>query len=95
MGGIGWIVTLQFRSVEYQAKNSRHTSGGKGGALEKVQETADEDVKEEFQKTDEPARIKEKPSQVVVNAEESSTFGLLTVPADAYTKGTLSPELVG
>ena len=46
---------------------------GKGGALEKVQETAEE-VKEEFQKTDEPARVKEKPQQVVVNAEESSTF---------------------
>ncbi len=31
-------------------------------------------MKEEFQKTDEPARVNEKPRQVVVNAEESSTF---------------------
>ena len=34
---------------------------GKGGALEKVQKTA-EDVKEEFQNNDEPARVQENPS---------------------------------
>ena len=82
LGGIGWIVTLQFGSVANELptyrKNIRQKiadirEASKGGALEKVQETA-EDVKEEFQKTDEPARIKEKPRQVVVNAEESSTF---------------------
>ena len=82
LGGIGWIVTLQFGSVANELptyrKNIRQKiadirEAGKGGALEKVQETA-EDVKEEFQKTDEPARVQEKPRQVVVNAEESSTF---------------------
>lgn len=82
LGGIGWIVTLQFGSVASELptyrKNIRQKiadirEAGRGGALEKVQETA-EDVKEEFQKTDEPARFKEKPRQVVVNAEESSTF---------------------
>src|SRR5687767_1811687 len=82
LGGIGWIVTLQFGSVANELptyrKNIRQKiadirEAGKGGALEKVQETA-EDVKEEFQKTDEPTRVQEKPRQVVVNAEESSTF---------------------
>jgi len=46
---------------------------GKGDALEKVQKTA-EDVKEKFQKKDEPARVQEKPPEVVVKAAESSTF---------------------
>jgi predicted PurR-regulated permease PerM len=82
LGGIGWIVTLQFGSVANELptyrKNIREKiadirEAGKGGALEKVQETAEE-VKEEFQKTDEPARLTEKPRQVVVSAEESSTF---------------------
>ena len=46
---------------------------GKGGALEKVQKTAEE-VKSEFQKKDEPTKVQEKPREVVVQAEESSTF---------------------
>lgn len=82
LGGIGWIVTLQFGSVANELptyrKNIRQKiadirEASKGGALEKVQETA-EDVKEEFQKTEGPQRVQEKPRQVVVNAEESSTF---------------------
>ena len=82
LGGIGWIVTLQFGSLANELptyrKNIRQKiadirEAGKGGALEKVQKTA-EDVKEEFQKNDEPARVQEKPRAVVVKAEESSTF---------------------
>jgi predicted PurR-regulated permease PerM len=82
LGGIGWIVTLQFGSLANELptyrKNIRQKiadirEAGKGGALEKVQKTA-EDVKEEFQKNDEPARVQEKPREVVVKAEESSTF---------------------
>jgi predicted PurR-regulated permease PerM len=83
LGGIGWIVTLQFGSLANELptyrKNIRQKiadirEAGKGGALEKVQKTA-EDVKQEFQKKDEPARVQEKPREVVVKAEQSSTFG--------------------
>jgi predicted PurR-regulated permease PerM len=82
LGGIGWIVTLQFGSLANELPTYRRNirqkiadirEAGKGGALEKVQKTA-EDVKEEFQKQDEPARIQAKPREVVVRAEESSTF---------------------
>ena len=82
LGGIGWIVTLQFGSLANELatyrKNIRQKiadirEAGKGGALEKVQKTA-EDVKQEFQKKDEPARVQEKPREVVVKAEQSSTF---------------------
>jgi predicted PurR-regulated permease PerM len=82
LGGIGWIVTLQFGSLANELptyrKNIRQKiadirEAGKGGVLEKVQKTA-EDVQEEFQKKDEPARVQEKPREVVVKAEESSTF---------------------
>ncbi len=82
LGGIGWIVALQFGSLANQLptyrQNIRQKTAdirevGKGGALEKVQKTA-EDVKEEFQKKDAPARVQEKPREVVVTAEQSSTF---------------------
>ena len=82
LGGIGWIVTLQFESLANELptyrKNIRQKiadirDAGKGGALEKLQKTA-EDVKEQFQKKNEPARVQEKPREVVVKAEESSTF---------------------
>jgi predicted PurR-regulated permease PerM len=82
LGGIGWIVALQFESLANELptyrKNIRQKiadirDAGKGGALEKVQKTAD-DVKEEFQKNNDPARVQEKPREVVVKAEESSTF---------------------
>ena len=82
LGGIGWIVTLQFGNLANELptyrKNIRQKiadirDAGKGGALEKVQKTA-EDVKEEFQKKGEPTRVQEKPREVVVKAEESSTY---------------------
>jgi predicted PurR-regulated permease PerM len=82
LGGIGWIVTLQFGSLANELPTYRNNirqkiadvrGAGKGGALEKVQKTA-EDMQEEFQKKDEPARVQEKLREVVVMAEESSTF---------------------
>jgi predicted PurR-regulated permease PerM len=82
LGGIGWVVTLQFGSLANELPTYRKNikqkiadirEAGKGGALEKVQKTA-EDVKEQFQKKDEPARVQEKPREVVVKAEQSSTF---------------------
>jgi len=83
LGGIGWIVTVQFGSLANELptyrKNIRQKiadirQAGKGGALEKVQKTA-ADVKEEFQKNDDPAKVQDKPSrEVVVQAEQSSAF---------------------
>ena len=82
LGGIGWIVTLQFGSLANELPTYRNNirqkiadvrGAGKGGALEKVQKTA-EDVQEEFQKKDKPATVQEKLREVVVKAEESSTF---------------------
>ena len=46
---------------------------GKGGVLEKVQK-AIEEVEDEIQKQEIPLKDKQKPSPVVVKAEESSTF---------------------
>ena len=82
LGGIGWIVTLQFGSLANELptyrKNIRQKiadvrGAGKGGALEKVQKTVDE-VKNEIQKSDTPAMAKERSRPVVVQAEESFTF---------------------
>jgi predicted PurR-regulated permease PerM len=82
LGGVGWVVTLQFGSLAnelptYKKNISQKIAdvreAGKGGALEKVQKTA-ADVKEQFQKKDEPARVQEKPREVVVKGEQSSTF---------------------
>jgi len=80
LGGMGWIVTLQLGSLanelpkytgNIRQKIADVRGAGKGGALERVQKTAD-DVKEEFQKKD--AKVQEKPREVFVKAEESSTF---------------------
>jgi predicted PurR-regulated permease PerM len=82
LGGIGWVVTLQFGSLANELPTYRKNisqkiadirEAGRGGALEKVQKTA-ADVKEQFQKNDEPARVQEKPREVVVKGEQSSTF---------------------
>ena len=83
LGGIGWIVTLQFGNLANELPkytvNIRHKIAdvrgtGKGGALEKVQKTVEE-VKSEIQKSDTPPKAKEQSAHpVVVKAEESSTF---------------------
>lgn len=78
---IGWLVTLQLTSVANELPTYRINirqkiadirGADKGGALEKIRETAEE-MKEEFSK-DEPATAQAKPRDVVVQAEESSTF---------------------
>ena len=81
LAAIGWVVTLQLTSVANELPTYRSNirqkiidirGAGKGGALEKIRETAEE-VKEEFSKG-EPASASSKPREVVVQAEESSTF---------------------
>jgi len=66
LGGIGWIVTLQFVSLanelpkytgNIKQKRADVRGARKGGALEKVQKTVEE-VKTEIQKNDEPQRPK-------------------------------------
>ena len=63
-------------------KNPRTLSpirgAGKGGALEKVQKTAEE-VKKELEKKDELATVQPKPREVVVQGEQSSTFWPLPI----------------
>ena len=82
LGGIGWIVTLQFASLanelpkykgNIKQKIADMREAGKGGALEKVQKTVEE-VEERNSEEGRTARVQEKPREVVVNAEESSTF---------------------
>jgi predicted PurR-regulated permease PerM len=82
LGGIGWIVTLQFGSLANElpkyTRNIRQKiadvrGAGKGGALEKVQKTV-EDVKSEIQKDDEATKAKNQRPPVVVRPVESFTF---------------------
>ncbi|HXV79142.1 MAG TPA: AI-2E family transporter [Candidatus Binatia bacterium] len=82
LGGIGWIVTLQFGSLANElpkyTRNIRQKiadvrGAGKGGALEKVQKTVDE-VKSEIQKGDTPTKAKDQRSPVIVQPLESFTF---------------------
>jgi len=81
LAAIGWLVTVQLTTVANELPTYRSNirekisdirGAGKGGALEKIRETAEE-VKEEFSK-DEPASAASKPREVVVQSEESSTF---------------------
>ena len=80
LGGIGWIVTLQFGSlanelpkytVNIRQKIADVRGAGRGGALEKVQQTV-EDMKSEIRKDDAPA--KGQPSPVVVQPVTSFAF---------------------
>ena len=82
LGGIGWIVTLQFGSLANELptyrKNIRQKiadvrGAGKGGALEKVQKTV-EDVTSEIQKGDEITKAKDQRSPVIVQPLGSFTF---------------------
>jgi predicted PurR-regulated permease PerM len=79
---LGWVVTVQLTSVanelptyrkNIQKKIADIRGAGKGGVIEKVQETAEE-VKKELEKKDEAAKIEPKPREVVVQGEQSSTF---------------------
>ena len=66
LGGIGWIVTLQFVSLanelpkytgNIRQKIADVRGAGKGGALEKVQKTVEE-AKSEIHKGEEPTKPK-------------------------------------
>ena len=82
LGGIGWIVTLQFVSLanelpkytgNIKQKIADVRGARKGGALEKVQKTVEE-VKTEIQKSDEPTKAKDQRRPVIVQPVESTTF---------------------
>ena len=82
LAAVGWIVTLELTSVANELPTYRQNmkrkiadirGAGKGGALEKVQKTAEE-MKKELEKKDEPAKVQPKPREVVVQGEQSSTF---------------------
>jgi predicted PurR-regulated permease PerM len=82
LGGIGWIVTLQFVSLanelpkytgNIRQKIADVRGAGKGGALEKVQKTVEE-VKSEIQKGDEPTKAKDLRRPVIVQPVESFAF---------------------
>jgi predicted PurR-regulated permease PerM len=77
-----WVVTLQLTSVANELPTYRKNiekkiadirGASKGGALEKVQETAEE-VRKELEKKDEAPKVQPRPREVVVQAEQSSTF---------------------
>ena len=82
LGGIGWIVTLQFVSLanelpkykgNIKQKIADVRGARKGGALEKVQKTVEE-VKSEIQKSDEPTKAKDQRRPVIVQPVESFAF---------------------
>ncbi|MGH7824790.1 MAG: AI-2E family transporter [Candidatus Binatia bacterium] len=79
---VGWIITSQVttlaaelpqyeRNIKQKIADVR--AAGKGGTLEKVQETVEE-IKGEIQKPDAPAKSQGDPRPVVVKADPSSTF---------------------
>lgn len=82
LGGIGWIVTLQFVSLanelpkytgNIRQKIADVRGAGKGGALEKVQKTVEE-VKSEIQNGDEPTKAKDQRRPVIVQPVEFFAF---------------------
>jgi predicted PurR-regulated permease PerM len=81
LAAIGWIVTVQItsllgdlplyeRNIKQKAVDLRQM--GKGGTIQQVQKTVEE-IKDEMEKVDEPAKGQE-PREVLVKAERSSTF---------------------
>jgi predicted PurR-regulated permease PerM len=79
---IGWIVTVQVGTVvaelpRYQRNIKRKVVDlrqmGKGGTIAQVQKTVDE-IKGEMEKVEEPANAKQRPREVIVEGEQSSTF---------------------
>ena len=82
LAAIGWIVTAQFTALvaeipQYQRNIKQKVVDlrqlGKGGAIEQVQKTVGE-IKSEIEKAEEPAKPKQRPREVIVEAEQSSTF---------------------
>src|SRR5262249_47401098 len=82
LGAVGWVVTRQLTSVANDLPTYRQNirtkiadirGVSKGGALEKVQKTAEE-MKKELEKKEGSAQAQPKPREVVVQGEQSSTF---------------------
>src|SRR4029434_3149156 len=85
LGAVGWIVTRQLTSVakalptyrqNIRKKSADIRGAGKGGALEKVQKTAEE-MKQELEKKDGPAQVQPKPSTYVDKDDKSPTLSSL------------------
>jgi predicted PurR-regulated permease PerM len=104
---IGWVVTVEFTNLgnelpkhtgNIKQKISDVRGASKGGALENVQKAIDE-VKNEIQKKEEPAKAgpvkdKEKPSPVVVEAEASSRFWPIPLASAAMLEPLAAAGLV-
>ena len=82
LAGIGWIVTLQITTLvselpQYQRNIKQKVIDlrqmGKGGTIEQVQKTVDE-IKGEMEKGEKPTKAQERPREVIVQSEQSSTF---------------------
>ena len=82
LGGIGWIVTLQFGSLanelpkytgNLRQKIADVRGAAKGGAIEKVQQTV-EAVTSEIHQDDEPVKGKDQRPPVIVQPTEAFTF---------------------
>jgi len=82
LAAIGWIVTVQIttlvgeipqyeRNIKQKVVDLREM--GKGGTIEQVQKTVEE-IRDEMDKVEEPAKAQQRPREVVVQAERSSTF---------------------
>src|SRR5688500_4971075 len=103
LAAIGWVVTMQLTSLgnelpkytgNIRQKISDVRGAGKGGALEKVQK-AIEEFKDEIQKKEIPLiKGKEKPSPVVVKAEESSRFWPIPLASTAMLEPLAAAGLV-
>jgi predicted PurR-regulated permease PerM len=102
LGGIGWIVTLQFGSLanelpkytgNIRQKIADVRGAGKGGALEKVQKTV-EQVKSEIQKGDESAKAKGQGRSVIVQPLESFAFWPVPLSVGPFVERFASAGLV-
>jgi predicted PurR-regulated permease PerM len=82
LAAIGWIITMQIttligelpryeRNIKQKVVDLREM--GKGGTIEQVQKTVEE-IKGEMEKVEEPVKAQQRPREVVVQAERSSTF---------------------
>jgi predicted PurR-regulated permease PerM len=82
LAAVGSIVTVQIttlvgelpqyeRNIKQKVVDLRDMV--KGGTIEQVQRTLEE-IKEEMEKVEEPAKAQQRPREVVVQAERSSTF---------------------
>jgi predicted PurR-regulated permease PerM len=102
LGGIGWLVTLQFGSLanelpQYTSNITQKIAdvrgAGKGGALEKVQKTVEE-VKSKIEKAHEPTKTGIQGRPVVVQAEESFAFWPLPLAVGPMMERFASAGLV-